>query len=139
MLKGIDPLLTPELLHALAAMGHGDVIAIVDRNYPAYSAGVPVVDLPGADLVAVLGAVLSVLPVDPFAEPAARHMLQDDGAPGPAVPDAQDVLDAAEGRAVPFVGMARQEFYVAARSARVVVRTAEDRPYACVTVAKGVL
>ena len=29
MLKGIDPLLGPDLLHALAAMGHRDEIAIV--------------------------------------------------------------------------------------------------------------
>ena len=35
MLKNIDPLLSPELLSALRAMGHGDEIAIVDANYPA--------------------------------------------------------------------------------------------------------
>jgi L-fucose mutarotase/ribose pyranase (RbsD/FucU family) len=35
MLLGLDPLLTPELLHALAAMGHGDRIVLVDSNYPA--------------------------------------------------------------------------------------------------------
>ena len=34
MLKGIHPLLTPDLLRALAAMGHGDTIAIVDANFP---------------------------------------------------------------------------------------------------------
>ena len=34
MLKGISPLLTPDLLHALASMGHGDAIAIVDANFP---------------------------------------------------------------------------------------------------------
>jgi L-fucose mutarotase len=33
MLKGIPPLLTPDLLHALASMGHGDAIAIVDANF----------------------------------------------------------------------------------------------------------
>ena len=37
MLKGLDPLLPPDLLHALAAMGHGDELALVDRNYPATS------------------------------------------------------------------------------------------------------
>ena len=35
MLIGLDPLLTPDLLHALASMGHGDEIAIVDANFPA--------------------------------------------------------------------------------------------------------
>lgn len=41
MLKGLAPLLTPELLYALAQMGHGDEIAIVDRNYPAVAASGP--------------------------------------------------------------------------------------------------
>ena len=37
MLLGLDPLLTPDLLHALASAGHGDRIAIVDANFPAAS------------------------------------------------------------------------------------------------------
>ncbi len=139
VLKGLDPLLTPELLRLLAEMGHGDVLAVVDRNYPAYAAGAPVVDLPGADLVPVLTAILSILPVDAFAEPAAWHMLQDDGSAGPAVADVQTTLDAAEARSVPFVGMARADFYLAARLTRVVVRTSEHRPYACVLITKGVV
>ncbi len=35
MLIGVHPLLTPDLLHALAEMRHGDTIALVDPNYPA--------------------------------------------------------------------------------------------------------
>ena len=35
MLLGINPLLTPDLLMILRAMGHGDEITIVDANYPA--------------------------------------------------------------------------------------------------------
>ena len=41
MLKGIHPLLSPDLLHALAAMGHGDTLAIVDGNFPAASNATP--------------------------------------------------------------------------------------------------
>ena len=37
MLKGLDPLLSADLLHALRAMGHGDEIAVVDANFPAAS------------------------------------------------------------------------------------------------------
>ena len=47
MLTGIDPLLTPDLLRALAAMGHGDELAIVDANYPAAASGRDVIALPG--------------------------------------------------------------------------------------------
>lgn len=35
LLKGIDPLLTAELLYVLRMAGHGDVISIVDCNFPA--------------------------------------------------------------------------------------------------------
>ena len=35
MLKLLPPLLTPELLHALASMGHGDDLALVDAHFPA--------------------------------------------------------------------------------------------------------
>ena len=35
MLKLIDPLMTPDLLYVLQAMGHGDDLVICDRNHPA--------------------------------------------------------------------------------------------------------
>ena len=34
MLKGISPLLSPELLKALCEMGHGDEIILADANFP---------------------------------------------------------------------------------------------------------
>ena len=43
MLKGLDPILSPELLATLRAMGHGDELAIVDANYPAAGSGRPVI------------------------------------------------------------------------------------------------
>ena len=49
MLKHIDPLLNPDLLQVLRQMGHGDEIAIVDANFPAYSQGPRVVRLDGVD------------------------------------------------------------------------------------------
>lgn len=35
LLKGLDPILTADLLYTLRSMGHGDVLAVVDCNYPA--------------------------------------------------------------------------------------------------------
>ena len=37
MLKGIDPRLNADVLYALRAMGHGDVLIISDTNFPAAS------------------------------------------------------------------------------------------------------
>lgn len=37
MLKGISPLLSPDLLKLLAEMGHGDELVLADAHFPAYS------------------------------------------------------------------------------------------------------
>jgi L-fucose mutarotase len=74
MLKGIDPLLTPELLMHLCAMGHGEWVAVVDANFTAdfLSQGKPVVRIPGHSLERVSRAVLSVVPLaTDEAQPAA--------------------------------------------------------------------
>ena len=63
MLKGLDPLLSPELLSTLRAMGHGDEIAIVDGNYPGVEHARRLIRLDGHGLIPVLDAVLSVLPI----------------------------------------------------------------------------
>src|SRR5918995_6363842 len=54
MLKGLDPLLNADLLYVLAAMGHGDELALVDKNFPAVSLGARVVRLEGVDAPRVL-------------------------------------------------------------------------------------
>ena len=64
MLKGLDPLLNADLLYVLAAMGHGDELALVDKNFPAVSLGARVIRLEGVDAPRVLEAILSVMPLD---------------------------------------------------------------------------
>jgi L-fucose mutarotase len=65
MLKGIDPLLTPELLMRLAQLGHNEWVAVVDANFTAelLCQGRPVIRLPGHSLERVSKAILSVFPV----------------------------------------------------------------------------
>ena len=36
-LKGIPRVLTPDMLHALSSMGHGDEIVIADAHFPSSS------------------------------------------------------------------------------------------------------
>jgi len=67
MLKNIDPVLSPELLSTLRAMGHGDELAIVDANYPAEASGRTVIRMDGVTIATrVLEAVLSLMPLDEF-------------------------------------------------------------------------
>jgi L-fucose mutarotase len=141
VLKNIDPLLSADLLGHLAAMGHGDVLALVDRNYPAASTARRLVTLPGVDAPAAARAILTVLPVDTFVEPAVLRMgaVGDEQAVQPVHADVQAVLDRAEGRAVPSAAVERFEFYRRAAEAYVVVATTEARAYGCFLITKGVV
>lgn len=141
MLKNIDPLLNAELLGHLAAMGHGDVLAIVDRNYPAASTARRLVTLSGVDVPTAARAIFSVLPVDTFVEPAVRRMgaVGDEESVQEVHAAFQQVVDEAEGRAVPAAPVERFDFYRRAAEAYLVVATTEDRPYGCFLVTKGVV
>jgi L-fucose mutarotase len=141
MLKGVHPLLVPDLVHVLAAMGHGDEIAIVDANFPAATMGRRVIELRGVNSANVLDAVLTVFPLDTHAVPAALTM-QVIGDPA-AVP--QPVADFAaamsdHGLADCEIGqLERNEFYARARNAFAIVRTGELRAYGNILLVKGVV
>jgi L-fucose mutarotase len=141
MLKNIDPLLNAELLGHLQAMGHGDVLALVDRNYPAAANARRLVTLSGVNVNDAARAIFSVLPVDTFVEPALFRMgpVGDEDTVLDVHGDIQDIIDAAEGRPVPMGAVERFEFYRRAAEAFVVVATTEDRPYGCFLVTKGVV
>lgn len=141
MLKGIDPLLSPDLLHALAQMGHGDTLALVDRNFPAHSVNERVIRLDGADVVSAGRAVLGLLPLDTFVpEPVARMEVVADPGGRPAVQtDFLAVVAEEAGRPVAVEALERQAFYDRARAAFAVVITGEERPYGCFLLVKGVL
>src|SRR5664279_227311 len=141
MLKGIHPLLSPDLLHALATMGHGDAIAIVDANFPAASIGRLLIELRGAGAPAVLDAVLTLLPVDASVEPAIITMEvtgEPDAVP-PPIADFAAVLSARGLADVEIGHLERSAFYERARAAFALVRTGELRPYGNILLVKGVV
>lgn len=141
MLKGLDPLLHPDLLHALAAMGHGDELAVVDANFPAAAVARRLLRLDGASAPRALRAILSVLPLDTFTEtPAAVMAVVGDPAAVPAaVREFQPLVDEAAGRSVALVRLDRFAFYERARACAAVVATGDTRPYGNIILAKGVL
>ena len=65
MLKGIDPLITPELLKLLMEMGHDEALLLADANFTALSlgAGKPVLRLPGAGMAQTVKAIDALLPL----------------------------------------------------------------------------
>lgn len=142
MLKNLSPLLTPELLANLAEMGHGDVIAVVDRNYPAYSRGGNVIELPGVGVAAAIEAILSVMPLETFTEPAVIHMLTDQGQDSAATSELRELWNRIEAREVPDLGVLRhgeEGFYARADRVYATVHTSDTTPYACYLLIKGVV
>jgi len=143
MLKNIPSLLTPDALHALASMGHGDELAIVDANFPAArlasQGGARLVQLAGADAPGALRAVLQVLPLDAF-EPDAAWTMQTVGdarsVPPPVAEFAALLSAAGERSAIP---LERFAFYERAAAAFVILRTGEPRKYGNILLRKGVV
>jgi len=141
MLKMLSRLHTPELLHVLASMGHGDDLAIVDAHFPAVSMARRLVRLDAADAPDVLAACLALMPLDSFVpDPALRMQMVHAPDEVPPVQQAfQRVIDAVEGRHLPLAPIERHAFYGRAREAFAIVATGEQRPYGCILVKKGVV
>ena len=141
MLKGIDPLLSGDLLKILDDMGHGDELLLCDRNYPAASSGKPVVRLGEVSVMRAAQAILSVLPLDSFiAHPLERMEVEDN--PIKTTPLQDDLLRLAstvEGRAIEYGVIARLDFYQRAQGVCAVVHTLEIQPYGCFILHKGVI
>ena len=141
MLKGIDPLLSGELLRILDDMGHGDQLMLVDRNYPAVSSGRPVVRLGEASIIRAATAILSVLPLDSFVDhPLERMEVEDD--PARTTPTQDELLalaSEAEGRQLQYGVVPRLDFYQRARGVYAIVHTLDSVPYGCFILHKGVV
>jgi L-fucose mutarotase len=144
VLKGIDPLLTPELLMHLSAMGHGEWVAVVDANFTAtlLAAGKPVIQLPGHSLARVSKAVLSVMPLaDDVARPAA-YMHRCASPEGQRTPAQQALVDALGKDGLPSMrieAVERFAFYDKIRNASVLVQSGEPTAYGNALFCKGVI
>ena len=128
MLKGIPPILGPDLLYILRAMGHGAEIAIVDASYPGDSAS------------EVLDAILTVMPLDTFVDEQAFGM----EVVGDAKKREETHKDFAKLIKKHEPGMKlslleRFAFYERVHGAYAVVQTGERRLYGNVLLKKGIV
>lgn len=141
MLRNIPTILSPDLLHALAAMGHGDDIVIADANFPAQSSGIPCIRLDGISATDALEAVLTLMPLDTFV-PSPALVMQVVGDPA-AVPDVvgefQSIIDRVADHPAKIDSLERFAFYDQARRAYAVVQTGERRLYGNIILKKGVI
>ena len=138
MLIGIPPLLGPDLLFTLRAMGHGDEIALVDGNYPAQAHAQRLVRADGHGVEAVMAAILAVMPLDrDVPAPVLRASLNNDPAQMGAIHARIDALAAAHGAAV--APLAGADLYPRIRAAHTIVATGEMALFGNVILRKGVI
>ncbi len=140
MLKGLNPLLGPELLKTLRAMGHGDEIAIVDGNYPADADARRLVRADGHSATDLLDAILSVMPLDQMVpdsvfRPAA---FLDPNRSEPVFVEFEQIVKKWEPKRQVAV-LVGDAFYNRVKGCYAIVASSERRLYGNIVLKKGVL
>lgn len=146
MLKGVPAFMDAELLWVLAAMGHGDELVVVDRNFPALSVASEtttgkLITLGGMDAPTAIEGILQLMPLDNFVD-APLAWMDPSNQPGAVLPVHSDVLEVcrrAEGRDIQHAVIERLHFYSRAKQCFAVVQNSENRPYGCFILKKGVV
>jgi L-fucose mutarotase len=140
MLRGISPLLSPDLLAGLYRMGHGDEIVLADAHFPGETFNSRVIRADGLKIPALIEAILPLFVLDTYVPDPIVMMA--------AVPG--DTLDenvlAAYRAAIerhapgppPTTFIDRFAFYDRARAAFAVVMTGETAKYGNIILKKGV-
>ena len=140
MLRGISPLISPELLDVLYRMGHGDELVLADANFPGESMGQRVLRADGLRVAALLDAILPLLVLDDYVETPVLLM-----APVPG--DDLDLtversfraaIDRHAPHTAPVARLERFAFYERAKGAYAVVMTGETAKYGNILLCKGV-
>lgn len=139
MLKGLSPLLSPDLLACLARMGHGDEIVLADAHFPGHSVNANVIRADGLRVAALLDAVLPLLELDTYGDDPVVMMDPVGGDElDPSVEASYADALGRHGDAFTIARIERHAFYERARIAFAVVMTGETAKYGNILLRKGV-
>lgn len=144
MLKGISPVISPELLKALAEMGHGDELVIADGNFPCHSVGKNsiVIRADGHGVPEILDAVLKLIPLDTYTEKpvALMEVVKGDTCGTPEIwTTYEELLNKYEPEHHEIDYTERFAFYERAKDAYLIIATGEKAIYANILLKKGVV
>ncbi|MBR2641969.1 MAG: L-fucose mutarotase [Lentisphaeria bacterium] len=135
MLKGLSPLLSPDLLKILCAMGHGDTIVLSDAHFPSHTLGPQVLRMDGIAIPELLNAIMPVWELDSYVEHPFRMM---QAVPGDTLDmDYVRLCSSIVGREPGYIE--RFAFYEEARKAYAIIHTGETRKYGNILLQKGVI
>ena len=144
MLKGISPLISPELLKALAEMGHGDELVIADGNFPCHSVGKEaiVIRADGHGVPEILDAILKLIPLDTYTDKpvALMEVVKGDTCGTPEIWQTyEEILSKYEPDHHDIDYTERFAFYERAKGAYLIIATGEKAIYANILLKKGVV
>ena len=140
MLKGISPLISPQLLEVMTRMGHGDELVLADAHFPGETFNSRVIRADGLRIPDLLEAILPLFELDSYVPHPLVMMAAVEG----------DQLDPGVERSymeqivktnpqVPAIErIDRFAFYERAKNAFAVVMTGETAKYGNILLTKGV-
>ena len=135
MLKGISPVVSPDLLKTLAEMGHGDEIVIADAHFPGHTFNSRVLRADGLDADQLLAGIIPLFELDAYATP----VIMMEAVPGDTLDPA---VEARYRKALGYEGVIerveRFAFYERAKKAYAVVLSGEIAQYGNIILKKGV-
>lgn len=140
MLKGISPLISPELLMILSTMGHGDELVLSDAHFPGATVNSTVIRADGIGVAALLDGILPLFELDSH---AADPLVMMEAIAGdtldPAVEEQYMIPIRRHAPAAPeIVRIERFSFYKRSQAAFAVVMTGELAKYGNIIIKKGV-
>jgi L-fucose mutarotase len=140
MLKGISPLISPELLAVMARMGHGDELILADAHFPGESFNHRVLRADGLKINALLSAILPLFELDSYVpQPLAMMAAVAGDELDPAVEASYlEAIHKSNPNVAPIERIDRFEFYDRARKAFAIVMTGETAKYGNIILKKGV-
>ena len=135
MLKGISPVVSPDLLKTLAEMGHGDEIVIADAHFPGHTFNPRVIRADGIGADRLLAGIIPLFELDAYATPVVMM----DAVPGDTLDPA---VEAKYRKALGYEGaierIERFAFYERAKKSYAVVISGETAKYGNIILKKGV-
>lgn len=141
MLIGIAPVISPDLLHVLARMGHGDELVLADAFYPGETWANRSLRADGVKITDLLDGILRLINPDDFVSDPLVMMAPVPGdTADPNIELSYKTIIEKHWPESPSIKMIdRFDFYERAKKSFAVVVTGETVKYGCLIIKKGVI
>lgn len=146
MLKGINPILTGEILMLLDQMGHSDTVLISDAHFPAFRLSDVTIDVarPASEIAAAICALIELDDVDAVrlmdsegtAKPVQIELIEATGITTDKKSEDEKYEDLVADPRVRLIP--RFDYYDETEKVSFIIRSTETRKYANIIISKGV-